>query len=183
MARLSTVSESSLEQPLADTAEPFRSNGKLADVYLQIANSQSAMHAYLQMENALKSSTLSTREIEAIKLLVSEQNRCDFCLSVHHVKAGVAGFTEQQRMSIRSGDAIGDRRIDLMTSVVRNWFVAPGPVDDDTFAGLKETGFTDAELVDLALVAATIFFTNIFNHLNATPVAGKPAPILNASDP
>ena len=52
-------------------------NGKLADVYLQFANSEPALRAYLQMEHALKQGSLNTREIEAIKLWVSQQTGCE----------------------------------------------------------------------------------------------------------
>ncbi|MBX2881105.1 MAG: carboxymuconolactone decarboxylase family protein [Granulosicoccus sp.] len=186
MTRLTTLSESTLSDSSLTAAEAYRLQGKLAPVYLQIANSEHAFNAYLGMETALKKSTLSLREIEAIKLLVSELNRCDYCLSVHQLKAGAAGLSDAQKLAVRRGDSRtallenleGDTRLTTIVCVVRQFFTLPGALTDEQFAELKSVGLSDAELVDIALVAATIFFTNIFNHLNNTQSTLKPAPAL-----
>jgi len=67
-------------------------SGKIADVYLQFANSEPAIRAYLNMEASLRQSTLSGLEIESIKLLVSQINQCDYCLAIHTMKSRKAGI-------------------------------------------------------------------------------------------
>lgn len=186
MTRLDTRPESSLSNTSLLAAEDYRLQGKLAPVYLQIANSEGAFNAYLGMETALKNSSLSLLEIEAIKILVSELNACDYCLSVHHMKSRAAGLTDEQQLSIRRGDSEkelldildGDKRLCAIVSTVRQFFTHPGALSDEQFAVLKSVGLSDAELIDMALVAATIFFTNVFNHLNNTTSTLKPAPAL-----
>lgn len=188
MSRFSTPPESSLSSTSIAAAEDFRLHGKLTDVYLQIANSEPAFNAYLGMETALKKSTLSLQEIEAIKLLVSELNACHYCLSVHHMKAGVAGLSDEQQLSIRRGGSRqellhsldGDERMTAIVSTVRQFFAHPGALSDQQFNDLKSAGLSDAELVDISLVAATIFFTNVFNHLNNTVSSLKPAPTIQS---
>jgi len=77
MHRLKTRTESDLAQPTLDNLEPVRIGGKISDVYLQFANSEGALRTYLQMEATLREGSLSDVELESIKLLVSEKNRCD----------------------------------------------------------------------------------------------------------
>jgi len=178
MSRLTTPAESTLSAASLLATEPFRFNGKLAPVYLQIGNSEPALNAYLGMETALKKSTLALREVEAIKLLVSELNQCDYCLAIHQVKAGAAGLSDEQKLAIRRGEQLEDTRLNAITSTVRTFFSQPGPTSDEQFEALQRVGLTDAELVDMALVAATIFFTNVFNHLNKSALVGKPAPAI-----
>ena len=176
MSFLDEVSESNLSAETLAKLEPFRLKGAISGVYLQIANSEAALRAYLDMENALKASSLSLREIEAIKLLVSQLNQCDYCLSVHHMKASVAGLTDSEKRSIRLGLPIDDIRLDPLLNMVRNFFRAPGPVSKDDLLALRSAGFSDGELVDISMAVATIFFTNVFNHINNTVSALPAAP-------
>lgn len=179
MARLTTIPEDDLS-PLSDAAlKPVRIKGQLSSVYLEIANSQAALNAYLAMEKALKSSSLSGQEIEAIKLLVSEKNQCDYCLSVHNFKAGAAGLDENQKLAIRRGESIGQLRIDSIVATVQTFFDKPGPLSESQMESLRTAGFTDGELVDIALAVSTIFFTNIFNHVNDTQSSLPAAPGLS----
>jgi len=83
MARLNTTQEQDLNADTLAALESTRQRGRLADVYLQFANSEPAIKAYLTMEQGVRQGSLTEREIEAIKLLVSEINQCEFCIAVH----------------------------------------------------------------------------------------------------
>lgn len=182
MSRLTTVTAEILAANTQTALDPFRVNNQIADVYLQIANSESTLRAYLSMETALKTSALSDAEIEAIKLLVSEINQCEYCLSVHHIKAGKAGFSEAQRVAIRKGHAIGNERVDVLIETVLAFFKQPGPLADFQLERLRKAGFDDQQLVELTLAIATIFFTNMFNHINNTQPTLPSAPAIAQQD-
>ena len=83
MARLITCDESSLSKETLEILEPTRINGKLADVYLQFANSEPALAAYMSMEQKLREGSLPDHELEAIKLLVSQLTECDYLSLIH----------------------------------------------------------------------------------------------------
>jgi len=179
MSHLKTIPESELDSSSVNALKPFRMKGNLAEVYLQIANSEESLKAYLEMELALRASSLSDREIEAVKLLVSQINRCNYCLSIHQFKASAAGFNETELLAIRKAQPIGDDRIDQLTSLVQTVFKSPGELSENQLQALRSVGFTDADLVDIALAITTIFFTNIFNHINKTSSPLPPAPALD----
>lgn len=176
MHRLGTRSENDLETATLDSLEPVRMAGKISDVYLQFANSEPALRTYLQMEETLRGGSLGDKELEAIKLLVSERNRCDYCLSVHDMKARKLGLDEQARRSIRRAEATGDARIDAITAIANEFFVNPGPLRDDLVEQGRAAGLGDQEFVDIGMAAATIFFTNIVNHINDTQPSLPAAP-------
>jgi len=178
MSRLTTVSEESLSSASINNLLPYQIKGKTAPVYLQIANSEAALNAYISMENALKSSSLDTMEIEAIKLLVSEHSQCEYCLAIHQMKAATAGLTQEQIIAIRRAEITGIERIDAIIEIVQSFFTRPGTLSDTQISSLRENGFTDAEMVDIALAVATIFFTNNFNHINSTQSQLPPVPSL-----
>ena len=168
MARLHTRDESSLSAEALAALEPTRMNGKIADVYLQFANSEPATMAYLRMDDSLRQSSLSELEIESIKLLVSEINQCEFCLAMHAMKSRKAGMDKDMQMAIRSHSKTSNARVDALLDIVRAFFRQPGPLSDELLGNARENGLTDQELVETAMAVSTIFFTNITNHINNT---------------
>jgi AhpD family alkylhydroperoxidase len=140
--------------------------GKIADVYLQFAQGEASLRAYLQMERCLQEGSLDSRELEAVKLWVSQQTGCDFCLSVHSFKAGKAGLNQEQQIQIRSGKPVGDQRIDMLLKVASVVYSTPGSIPQALFDEALASGLSQSNLVDLTMAMATIFFTNITNHIN-----------------
>ncbi len=180
MARLPTRPDTELGTEILELLEPARVNGKLADVYLQFANSESALAAYLGMEKSLRQSSLSDREIEAIKLLVSELTQCKHCLAMHTMKARKAGLDKPAQLAIRSGQPIDDQRIDVIVKMVLVFFKEPGTLDDALVTEALTASLSHAELMDIAMAVSTIFFTNIANHINDTRSTLPSAPSLVA---
>jgi len=178
MARLTTVDESTLSAASLEALEPVRMNGALAPVYLQYANSEPALQAYLRMEQALVQGRLDERTLEAIKLAVSERTGCDFCLAVHTFKGKKVGLDEATQIAIRRGEPTGDERLDAVISMVRAFFTRRGALSDEMMQRARAAGYDEASLLDICMAVATIVFTNISNHVNDTDVSLPPAPAI-----
>lgn len=176
MSRLATRNESELQPETLDALEPVRMKGRLAEVYLQFANSEHALRTYLQMESCLRESSLSNRELEAVKLWLSQQTECEYCLSIHSFKAAQAGLDESAQLAIRADQKIGDRRIDMILAVAAALFGKPGKLDQALLDNARAAGLSDENLVDLTMAMSTIFFTNITNHINDSRSPLPPAP-------
>jgi len=185
MGRLEQCSDQQLTDKLVDRLHRHTGSAKIAPVFREMGNSPEALDAYLSMEQALASCSLTEREVEAVKLAVSQINKCDFCLSVHTVKATAAGLSKDQQEAIRrstgatnSGDeeSVGDQRIDALLDIVRCFFISPGTLSQAQVDKARQAGLSDANLVDLALSVSTIFLTNTFNHLNDTELIFPAAP-------
>lgn len=170
MPRIATRAESSLAASTLDALAEVRSDGRLAEVYLQYAASERALRAYLGMEAALREGSLATREIEAVKIFVSDALGCEFCSTVHAAKGRRAGLAKPVQDAIRAGTPTGDQRLDAVLAIVRTLLAEPGTLPDELLADARSEGVTDENLLDLTLAMATIFFTNITNHINDTPL-------------
>jgi len=168
VSRLRTLDESQLNSETRQALEPFRTGKRLAPVYLQFANSETALRAYLQMENALQEGSLDSRAIEAVKLWVSEHTACHFCSTVHGAKASKAGLSKEQQSAIRASKPCGDKRLDMLVQLTEQLVKVPGIVPDEMLAAARSSGISDENLVDLTLIISTILFTNITNHINDT---------------
>jgi len=73
VSRLTIRAAEELQAQTREALEPVIAAGRIADVYLQFANSESALRAYLHMESSIREGSLSNMEAEAIKLWVSQQ--------------------------------------------------------------------------------------------------------------
>jgi len=175
VSRLTTRKEAELSAETLDALAPVRMNNKLADVYLQFANSEPALRAYLHMEASIREGSLELREVEALKLWVSQQTGCDYCLSVHSFKAKQAGLDSEVQMAIRRDQGTGDERLDCLLKVALQLFRQPGTLPDSLLEESYAQGFSEENLLDLAMVMSTIFFTNISNHINDSRSSLPPA--------
>ena len=146
-------------------------------MYLQFANSEQALRTYLQMESCLREGSLGDKELEAIKLWVSQQTNCEYCLSIHSFKAGQVGLDESTQFKIRAGLETGDQRLDIILKVASALFKLPGKLEDDLLDAARVAGLSDENLVDLTMAMSTIFFTNITNHINdsQSPLPSAPS--------
>jgi len=161
MARLGSREEASLSPETLASLEPTRINGKLADVFLQFANSEASTVAY--------------------RVAVSEINRCDFCLAIHTMKSRKAGIDKEMQMAIRGGGKTDNERVNALLDIVRTFFKQPGPLSDEVLSNARNAGLTDQELVETAMAVSTIFFTNITNHINNTEPTAPVAPAVPQS--
>lgn len=179
MSRLTIRAASELQPLTLEALEPARLNGKISEVYLQFANSELALRAYLHMEESLREGSLTLTEVEAVKLWVSEQTGCNYCLSIHSVKAGHANLSTEQQLAVRAGDPSGDARIDALLNIVRTVYKQSGSIPQIMLDEARKAGLSDENLMDLVMAISTIFFTNIANHINDSRSPLPPAPILS----
>ncbi|WP_034303334.1 carboxymuconolactone decarboxylase family protein [Herbaspirillum sp. RV1423] len=143
--------------------------GKVPNAYAGVgSNSPVALEAVLNLDSALRKSSLKGRQVEAIKLAVSEVAGCDYCLAAHTLMAKAAGLSADAVRSLRRAEASGDAQLDALTTFVHTLVTTQGTVPATTVDAVRAAGFSDAQIVDTLLAVAAITFTNLFNRVNDT---------------
>ncbi|MFL9899543.1 carboxymuconolactone decarboxylase family protein [Paraburkholderia fungorum] len=170
MPRLHTISVS---EATGHTAELFKgvkaTVGKVPNSYIGIGgNSPVALEAVLSLEASLKKSHLSARDIEVVKLVVSQTTGCDYCLAAHTLLSKKMGLDREAILALRQARPSGDARNDALAKFVLHIITTSGTVQTDVIAEVKQAGVTDAQIVDVAMAVASIAFTNLFNRINDT---------------
>lgn len=170
MSRLHTQAVADATGPAAPLfAAISRSMGKVPNAYATVgANSPVALEAALQLEGALGRSSLSAREREVIKLVVSEVAGCDYCLAAHTAVSKKIGLAAAAIVATRRGQDSGDARLDSLARFVRTLVDSRGTVRAAVVDAVKQAGFSDAQIVDTLLTVASITFTNLLNRVNDT---------------
>ncbi|WP_432381004.1 carboxymuconolactone decarboxylase family protein [Duganella sp. P38] len=145
--------------------------GKVPNAYLGIgSNSPLALEAALNLDGALRKSSLGAKEIEVVKLAVSQDAGCDYCLAAHTLLGGKAGLSGEAMLGVRHGQPSGDARLDALARFVHGVVTTSGDVPAEVVAAVKAAGYSDAQIVDTLLAVTAITFTNLFNRVNATEI-------------
>ena len=114
--------------------------------------------------------TLTKRDQEVIKLVISGAGGCDYCVAAHSHLARLAGVKAEVLKQIREGEQTGQAKRDALVGFVRKLAQSSGTISDENFAAIKAAGYSDAQLVEISLAFATTVFTNVFNRINDTEI-------------
>jgi uncharacterized peroxidase-related enzyme len=153
--------------------------GFVPNLYATIAYSDNALGNYLQLQNGKTS--LSKKEKEAINLVVSQVNGCEYCQAAHTVIGKMNGFSAEQILEIRSGSAHFNTRLDALVKLTRAITLTKGRVaDEQLLENFYAAGYTNESLVDVIVAVADKIIMNYLHNLTKIPVDFPAAPALNA---
>jgi uncharacterized peroxidase-related enzyme len=164
-----------VESATGPTAEVFaqikKAAGGVPNTYAAIgALEPAALKAILQADDALAAGSLSRKDQETIKLIVSEAAGCDYCVAAHYALAKMTGLKPETLQQIRAGKPTGDAKRDAFVRFVRLLAQTSGTVSQEEYAAIKAAGYTEAQMVDISLAVAVTAFTNVFNRINDTAI-------------
>ena len=149
--------------------------GSVPNTYAAIAaHGPAALKAVLAADAVLAAGSLTKRDQEVIKLVISDAAGCDYCVAAHNYLAKLAGVKPEVLKQIREGQSTGDAKRDALAGFVRKLARSSGTVSDEDFAAIKAAGYSDAQLVEISLAFATTVFTNVFNRINDTEIDFPP---------
>lgn len=173
---MSRIAIPAIESATGATAEVYAqvkkiAGGNVPNLFAALGHlAPASLAAVLNAEGALASSSLSKQDLETIKLLVSEQTGCDYCVAAHHMLGKMVGLSADALGAIRSGQATGDAKRDALVRFVSNLQNTRGTISEDEFAAIRHAGYTDTQLAEISLAIAMTIFTNSFNRINDTDV-------------
>ena len=134
-----------------------------------LANSPSALNAYLQFSATLAQGVLPAKTREQISLSVGEANDCGYCVAAHSALGKMSGLNAEQIDEARKGTAT-DPKTNAILRFSRKIVEARGHVSNDDISALRAAGANDAEIVEVVTNVALNIFTNYFNHVAETVI-------------
>jgi uncharacterized peroxidase-related enzyme len=172
MSRLSVPNLESDTGPSGQIyAQIKKAIGSVPNTFAAIAaHGPAALKAVLAADTVVAAGTLTKRDQEVIKLVISAAGGCDYCVAAHNHLARLAGVKAEELKQIRDGQSTDDARRDALVRFVRTLARSSGTVSNEDFAAIKAAGYSDAQLVEISLIFATTVFTNVFNRINDTEI-------------
>ncbi|WP_322012348.1 carboxymuconolactone decarboxylase family protein [Paraburkholderia sp. J12] len=143
--------------------------GKVPNLYATVGtHSPEALRMALELDAVIAGGALSKPDIETVKLAVSEVAGCDYCVAAHTMIGKFAGLAPQAMKQIRAGAATGDAKRDALVHFVRVLVTTHGTLPENEVNAIREAGYTERQIIEIALTVATITFTNLVNRVNDT---------------
>jgi len=143
--------------------------GKMPNLYATIGYSANALNSYLAYVNEQVRGTFHAKEREAIYLMVSQFNGCEYCLASHTQSAIKNGWTEEETLSLRDG-AHPDKKWQVIYRVIKSVIENKGQVSDDLLDEFYALGYHEAAIIDLMVLINVMSFTNYTYRLIRVPI-------------
>ena len=162
-----------------DVIEPEDASGDLKELYDTIAEKRGkvsnvlrvhsqnpvALKAHLDLYDAVlfSSSPLSRSDREAIAVVVSAANECDYCVR-HHTEALQAYWQDEARVQQLADDHTAldelDDQLCAACDVATKLTVSPGTMTEGDVHTLRDAGWSDRAVLDIVLVTSYFNFVN-----------------------
>lgn len=145
--------------------EIAETRGKVSNVLAVHSQNPAAMKDHLALYDTLLfgSSPLSRSDREAIAVVVSAANECDYCVR-HHAEALQAYWKDEARVQQLVDDHTGlndlDEQLRAACDVATKLTTTPGSMTEADVEGLREAGWTDRAVLDVVLVTSYFNFVN-----------------------
>ena len=143
--------------------------GRIRNLYSTIGYSPGALKAMLDFEADLNHSVFSAKEKEAIYLVVSQVNGCEYCLAAHSILAGKRGYQPNEILDLRRGLAV-DPKLQTALQLAKAIAENKGVVDDDVKNSFFEAGYKEAALMELIALVSIRTFTNYIYVMTKIPI-------------
>jgi len=108
--------------------------GSVPNLYATMAYSENGLARYWTYQKAKTS--LNSREKEAINLVVSQISNCHYCLSVHTAIGKMNGFSNEEILKMRNGEASG-RKMNALIVLAKSITTHKGRVPSDALEGFS----------------------------------------------
>lgn len=108
--------------------------GQVLNIHGEMAHSPVALRSYLALQDVIGDhALLDGRTREAIALAVGNQDECAYCQAAHTGGGKAAGFSDDEMLAIRRGEADFDPALDALMSLAREYTANVGHTSDATW--------------------------------------------------
>ncbi|WIX83687.1 carboxymuconolactone decarboxylase family protein [Amycolatopsis carbonis] len=143
--------------------------GFVPDMFKVIASNPTVLEVVTTLQGTL-SRVLDARTRHSIALTVSEANGCDYCLAMHtYVSSEFGGMSRDDIALGRAGSSVDPKRA-AAANFARRVVDSRGQVSDEDLAGVRDAGYTDAQILAIVTVAVQALLTNFINNVNQTDI-------------
>ncbi len=137
--------------------------GFVPNLYATIAYSDTALGSYLQFQGSKTS--LSNKEKEVVNLVVSQVNECKYCQSAHTAIGKMNGFTEEETIALRKGNAPWDTKLDALVKIAKEITLNKGKINDEILENFFAASYNKGTLVDVILLIGDKTIMNYLHNL------------------
>jgi len=139
--------------------------GFVPNLYAYFAKSETALSDYLTLQN--RKSSLKAKEREVINLVTSQINGCRYCQSAHTAIGKMNGFTDEQILEIRKGNAGFDHQLDALAKFTAAVVTSRGKASEASKEAFFAAGYNEVNMIDAVIVIGDKIISNYIHNLTS----------------
>lgn len=143
--------------------------GRMPNLYAVIGYSGNALSSYMAYVQAQAKGSFRVKDREAIYLIVSKFNGCEYCQASHTVSALKAGWTEEETVLLRKGE-LPEQKWQVLYRLIESVIEQKGEVSVEILNDFFALGYKEAALMDLMVLINVMTFTNYVFRLTKIPI-------------
>jgi uncharacterized peroxidase-related enzyme len=165
MSWINEIEVSEADGKLAETyAALIKQRGKVSNILKVHSLNPDAMNSHLDLYMTIMfgKSGLSRLEREAIAVVVSANNECDYCVN-HHAEALRRYLKDEETISLlMAADGLEtlEPRLSNIVRHAEKLTTAPGAMTETDLGELRSEGLSDDDILDLTLIVGYFNFVN-----------------------
>jgi uncharacterized peroxidase-related enzyme len=165
MSWISEIEVSEADGKLAATyAMLIKQRGKVSNILKVHSLNPDAMNSHLDLYMTIMfgKSGLSRLEREAIAVVVSANNECDYCVN-HHAEALRRYLKDEETIALlMTADGLEtlEPRLSNIVRHAEKLTMAPGAMTESDLGELRAEGLSDDDILDLTLIVGYFNFVN-----------------------
>lgn len=144
--------------------------GTIPNLYRIVANSPATLEALIAFYDALEKGELDPLTRERIALAVAEINGCDYCLSAQTYRVRQRHLLDDVEITANRNGASNDIHANAAVRFAAKLARGRGNVTDADFEAVKDSGYSDAEIVEIIANVAVNIFTGTANSALQTDI-------------
>ena len=139
-------------------------HGQIGDMVSTMAHSPAVLGGYLQLSRAMKRAKLNRGISERLSIAIQVQQGCELCLESHMSAARALGIDEAEIERSRAGTS-NDPAVAAIIALALKIYREPTSITDAHMAELRNYGYSDREIADVAGIVSLNILTGSFNLL------------------
>ncbi len=155
-------------QPLLQQVE--RNLGFVPNLYATFAESPALLEGVVALDASLDKGSLTKIERQLVKIAVSTENGCSYCVAAHSTIAGMLKARPDVVTAVRTGASVADQKLDALIRFTRAVVQAKGFLPEDEIADLLAAGYTKAQLLEVVGLIGLKTLDNYMHALTKAPL-------------
>jgi uncharacterized peroxidase-related enzyme len=143
--------------------------GVVPNLFRLIGSSTALLEGFLSL-NAAAGKTLDVKTRERIAIAVAGVNGCDYCMSAHFSLGEHLAKLDAAELAANRAGRSNDPKASAVVTFAHKLAETRGKVSEADPAAVKAAGYSDAQIVDILLVIAENYLTNLVNNVAATDI-------------
>ena len=144
--------------------------GFVPNLFGVITESQTALSAFVQLNNLFAQTSFNALSREVIQIAVSVENACNYCVAGHSAFAEMQNVPEAIVESIRNNQPIDDSKLEALNQFTRQVVRNKGFVSDETVQKFLAAGYTQEHVLEVILGICVKIFSNLANNIIGIPI-------------